>query len=43
MVISKKQMDMVENMSDFVELVEINFKKIVDIDETSLIEILFVE
>ena len=43
MVISKKQMDMVENMSDFVELVEVNFKKIVDIDETNLIEILFVE
>ena len=36
-------MDVVENMSDFVELVEINFKKIVDIDETNLVEILFVE
>lgn len=43
MVISKKEFEAVENMSDFVELVEINFKKMVDIDETNLVEILFVE
>ena len=43
MVISKKEFEAVENMSDFVELIETKLKKIVDIDETNTVEILFVE
>ena len=43
MVISKKEWEAVENMSDFVELIETKLRKVVDIDETNKVEILFVE
>lgn len=43
MIISKKEFGNIENMNDFVQLVDFKFKSIIDIHETAMIEILFIE
>jgi hypothetical protein len=43
MIISKKEFSTIENMNDFVQLVDSKFKSIMDIHETGQIEILFIE
>lgn len=43
MIISQKEFRAVENMSDFVELVDQKFMRIMDIDQTCMVEILFIE
>ena len=43
MVVSKKEFSTIESIADFVDVVERNLKPIVDIEGSSLIEILFVE
>jgi hypothetical protein len=43
MIISKKEFSSIENMNDFVQLVDTKFKSIMDVHESGLIEILFIE
>lgn len=43
MIISQREFRAVENMSDFVDLVDQKLMRIMDIDQTGMVEILFIE
>ena len=43
MIVSKKEFGSIENMNDFVQLVDTKFKSIMDVHESGMIEILFIE
>ena len=40
---SNKELQKIKNILDFIELVEKNFKRIIDVNKTDKIEIVFIE